>query len=47
MPEQELGRAKRKGTAKDDRWHLRKDGGRFWATGFMVALRTEGASCAA
>jgi two-component system CheB/CheR fusion protein len=27
------------GRTEDDRWHLRKDGTRFWASGVMTALR--------
>jgi PAS domain S-box-containing protein len=38
VPEMELGSARETGSALDDRWHVRKDGKRFWATGFMVAL---------
>lgn len=34
----EIARAAAAGSSKDDRWHVRKDGSRFWATGFMVAL---------
>ena len=40
-PEKEVARAKRRGAARDNRWHVRKDGSRFWATGFLVALHTE------
>ncbi|RZI54670.1 MAG: PAS domain S-box protein, partial [Pseudomonas sp.] len=29
------------GHAEDERWHLRKDGGRFWASGEMMPLRDE------
>ena len=28
--------------AEDERWHLRKDGSRFWASRLMVALREDG-----
>ena len=28
-----------KGRASDDRWHLRKDGSRFWSTGFLMPMR--------
>lgn len=42
VPEKEVSRAKSHGSALDDRWHVRKDGRRFWATGFMVALRRDG-----
>ena len=29
------------GRASDERWHLRRDGGRFWASGEMMPLRDE------
>ena len=29
------------GAGTDERWHLRKDGGRFWASGEMTPLRTD------
>src|SRR5471032_1466635 len=34
----EMQRALLDGRAGDDRWHLRKDGGRFWASGEMMPL---------
>lgn len=37
-PEQEREAARREGTARDERWHLRKDGTRFWGSGIMHAL---------
>jgi PAS domain S-box-containing protein len=40
-PDQEAGTAVREGQASDDRWHVRKDGSRFWASGIMTALREE------
>ncbi len=30
------------GRAADERWHLRKDGSRFWASGLLTPLRVEG-----
>jgi PAS domain S-box-containing protein len=39
VPEQELERAAREGRVSDDRWHLRQDGTRFFATGVMEAVR--------
>jgi PAS domain S-box-containing protein len=39
VPEVELQVATHQGRAEDERWHLRKDGSRFWASGVMVALR--------
>ena len=42
-PERELETARREGRAEDERWHLRKDGNRFWGNGILTALRdTEG-----
>ena len=35
--------ALRSGRASDERWHLRKDGSRFWASGEMMPLRDDGA----
>jgi PAS domain S-box-containing protein len=34
-PEQEMKTAAREGRASDERWHLKKDGSRFWATGVV------------
>ena len=34
----EIETAQRKGRAEDSRWHLRKDGGRFWANGLTLTL---------
>ncbi|MBE7185723.1 MAG: PAS domain S-box protein [Methylobacterium mesophilicum] len=36
--EREMQRALRDGRASDERWHLRKDGRRFWASGEMMPL---------
>jgi PAS domain S-box-containing protein len=38
VPEAELETARISGRARDDRWHLRKDGSRFWASGSLNAL---------
>jgi two-component system cell cycle sensor histidine kinase/response regulator CckA len=38
-PEQEARFSIESGRAEDSRWHLRKDGSRFWANGVMVGLR--------
>src|SRR5262245_8474170 len=35
-PEQELQNAKEQGRAEDERWHVRKDGSRFWASGVVT-----------
>lgn len=37
--EHELRRATTGGQAQDERWHVRKDGSRFWASGILTALR--------
>jgi PAS domain S-box-containing protein len=39
VPQQELQRAAQTGRASDDRWLVRKDGGRIWVEGCLVALR--------
>jgi PAS domain S-box-containing protein len=40
-PERELRTAVREGRAEDERWHLRRDGSRFWASGIVTPLRDE------
>ena len=42
VPEEEMRTAIEKGRAMDDRWHLRKDGSRFYASGVMAPLRVGG-----
>ncbi|MFC5478485.1 PAS domain S-box protein [Massilia suwonensis] len=42
QPEQEAARARATGRSEDKRWHLRRDGGRFFADGMMIALREKG-----
>lgn len=37
-PEEEIGRAVRDGRAEDERWHVRKDGSRFWGSGVLTAM---------
>lgn len=37
--EHEIQTAIREGRAEDERWHVRKDGSRFYGSGVMVALR--------
>ncbi len=44
VPEQEMETAARTGTTSDERWHVRRDGSRFWASGVMTALREPGGS---
>jgi PAS domain S-box-containing protein len=39
IPDQEIELALNFGKAEDDRWQIRRDGSRFWATGILVALR--------
>ena len=39
--EQEMSHALQLGRGNDERWHLRKDGGRFWANGEMMPLRAD------
>ncbi|MDH6165475.1 PAS domain S-box-containing protein [Variovorax boronicumulans] len=38
VPEEEMRRAVETGRAEDDRWHLRKNGSRFFCSGVMTAL---------
>ncbi|MBD2744981.1 response regulator [Coleofasciculus sp. FACHB-1120] len=38
---QELETAVTEGRAEDERWHVRKDGTRFWASGIITPLRDE------
>jgi PAS domain S-box-containing protein len=39
--QRELQQARERGKAEDKRWHLRKDGTRFWANGEVIALRDD------
>jgi len=41
VPEVELQVATEQGRAEDERWHLRKDGSRFWASGVMISLKED------
>ncbi len=38
-PEEEMQTAQREGRAEDERWHVRKDGSRFFANGMLTVLR--------
>ncbi len=38
-PEAELAGARAAGRSDDERWHVRRDGTRFWASGQMIRLR--------
>ena len=40
-PERELQKARSEGRAEDERWHVRKDGSRFWASGFVRPILDE------
>jgi two-component system cell cycle sensor histidine kinase/response regulator CckA len=39
VPGAEISRATQSGVSSDDRWHLRKDGSRFYVSGVLTALR--------
>jgi PAS domain S-box-containing protein len=39
VPERERLQARLQGRALDERWHLRKDGSQFWASGLMMPLK--------
>jgi PAS domain S-box-containing protein len=41
VPQYELAEARARGQANNDRWMVRKDGSRFWASGITTALRDE------
>jgi PAS domain S-box-containing protein len=41
IPEGEVATALRAGRSEDERWHVRKDGSRFWASGLMMPLESE------
>jgi PAS domain S-box-containing protein len=41
VPERELENARTRGSAGDFRWQMKKDGSRFWASGFVNPLRDE------
>jgi PAS domain S-box-containing protein len=38
-PDHETSTALREGRAEDERWHMRKDGSRFWGSGVLTPLR--------
>jgi PAS domain S-box-containing protein len=42
VPQKELEQALASGRGEDDRWHMRKDGSRFWASGAVTPLKDEG-----
>jgi PAS domain S-box-containing protein len=39
--EQELATARALGRAEDERWHIRSDGSRFWASGVLTSVRDD------
>jgi PAS domain S-box-containing protein len=39
IPEKELATAATLGRSEDERWHMRRDGSRFWASGVVTAVR--------
>jgi PAS domain S-box-containing protein len=41
-PNQELRQAREDGRAEDERWHVRKDGRRFWALGIVTPMHDAG-----
>ena len=41
VPQKELDQALATGRGEDDRWHMRKDGSRFWASGAVTPLKDE------
>lgn len=41
-PEREARTALAEGRATDERWHRRKDGSEFWASGFLMLMRSRG-----
>lgn len=40
-PEAEMAEARKMGRAEDQRWHLRKDGSRFWGSGLLMPIRDD------
>ena len=40
-PAKEMEAAARNGRAEDERWHVRKDGKWFWASGVLTPLRED------
>jgi PAS domain S-box-containing protein len=41
MPEKEIDEALKFGRAEDERWHVRKDGSRFWGSGLMIPIKKD------
>ena len=42
VPSKELATAAMNGRAEDERWHMRRDGSRFWASGVVTPVRDQG-----
>ena len=42
LPEWELRTARAEGRAEDERWHVRKNGERFWALGILTPTQDAG-----
>lgn len=42
VPEQEIQTALKQGRSSDERWHLRKDGTRFWGSGSLMSMHDGG-----
>ncbi len=42
VPEQEIEKALDRGRAENERWHVRNDGTRFWASGLLMPMRDGG-----
>jgi PAS domain S-box-containing protein len=42
VPSRELNTAAVKGRAEDERWHVRRDGSRFWASGVVTPVHGDG-----
>src|SRR5690606_17674366 len=42
VPDLEMRRALADGRSENERWHQRRDGSRFWASGLMMPLREPG-----
>ncbi len=45
IPRHELAQAEQQGCVDDFRWHVRRDGSRFWATGMVLACLSGEARC--
>lgn len=41
VPARQMEKARSEGQVLDERWQVRKDGSRFWASGLLVCLRSE------